>query len=88
MKFSRATLLGGSTSCARAMLGKSTDNVTNRNRIVGRELEIERNIFKCLSSRVSVLQNRTKAHASSFYFDLRDPGLPLLPGIASGNQEG
>jgi hypothetical protein len=45
-----------------------------------RELEIERNIFKCLSSRVSVRRNRTKAHAQSLHFDLRDPWVTALAG--------
>jgi len=80
MKFNRATLLGGSTSCARAMLGKRTNNAMTGNRIAGLEREIERNIFKCLSSRVSVRQNRTKPHAQSLYFDLRDPWVTALAG--------
>src|SRR5579864_5171525 len=86
MKFNRATLLGGSTSCALATLGKRTNTAMIRNRIAGRELEIERNIFKCLSSRVSVQRNRTKLTRNLSISTCVIPGLPLLPGIKRGNQ--
>ena len=85
MKFNRATLLGGSTSCARAMLGRTTNNVITRTETAVRELEIERNIVKCLSSRVSVLGEPNSARVISVLVcELRNPWITALAGNGCG----